>query len=71
MPRILVALGLALAAGTVGCAVVKPSQREILSERAMRPESETLEDHFRQHWQESREGAFGGYAAAGGGCGCN
>jgi hypothetical protein len=54
-----------------GCARVKPYQREALSLRPMTAQSEALEDHFRQHWQESREGAAGGYAAAGGGCGCN
>jgi hypothetical protein len=54
-----------------GCVVVKPFQREYLSERAMRPSSEIAEDRFRAHWQESREGATGGFGAAGGGCGCN
>ncbi|MSP61056.1 MAG: DUF4266 domain-containing protein [Myxococcales bacterium] len=54
-----------------GCVVVKPHAREMLSLRAMDPASEALEDHFRQHWQESREGGSGGYTSAGGGCGCN
>jgi hypothetical protein len=54
-----------------GCVVVKPYQREYLSERAMRPASEAAEDRFRAHWQESREGSIGGFGAAGGGCGCN
>ena len=49
-----------------GCVVVKPFQREYLSERAMRPASEATEDRFRAHWQESREGASGGFGAAGG-----
>lgn len=61
-------LGL-LAAG--GCVVVKPYQREALSQRAMTPGSESTEDRFRQHWQSSREGGTGGFGAAGGGCGCN
>jgi hypothetical protein len=52
-----------------GC--VKSYQREYLSLRSMTPEAEALDDHFRQHWQESREGSSGGYAGAGGGCGCN
>jgi hypothetical protein len=56
---------------SAGCVVVKPFQREYLSERAMRPASEATEDRFRAHWQESREGATGGFGAAGGGCGCN
>jgi hypothetical protein len=54
-----------------GCAPVKPYQREYLSERAMRPDSEAAESRFRSHWQESREGSTGGFGAAGGGCGCN
>jgi hypothetical protein len=54
-----------------GCAVVKPYQREYLSERVMQPGAESAEDHFRQHWQGAREGSEGGFGAAGGGCGCN
>jgi hypothetical protein len=54
-----------------GCVVVKPFQREYLSERAVRPGAEASEDRFRAHWQESREGGMGGFGAAGGGCGCN
>ena len=53
-----------------GCARVKPYQREWLSERAMTPTAEAAEDEFRAHWQSSREGAEGGFGAAGGGCGC-
>jgi hypothetical protein len=75
MPRVmrsialLVATVMLCAAG--GCVVVKPYQREQLSERVMTPGSETVEDRFRQHWQGSREGASGGFGSAGGGCGCN
>ena len=57
--------------GLSGCVVVKPYQREHLSNRAMTPGTESEEDRFRQHWQGSREGATGGFGAAGGGCGCN
>jgi hypothetical protein len=53
------------------CAVVKPWEREVLSQRCMTPGAEKSEDKFRQHWQFSREGAEGGFGAAGGGCGCN
>lgn len=67
---------LAIALGTValslgGCVRVKPYQREYLSEHAMNPTAEAAEDEFRAHWQSSREGAEGGFGAAGGGCGCN
>ena len=71
MKRALLGCCLALAAAAAGCAPVKPYEREYLSERAMRPESESTENRFRQHWQESREGSAGGFGAAGGGCGCN
>jgi hypothetical protein len=54
-----------------GCARVKPYEREVLSLRCMTPGVEKSEDRFRQHWQFSREGAEGGFGAAGGGCGCN
>jgi hypothetical protein len=54
-----------------GCVVVKPYQREHLSERVMTPGAEAMEDRFKQHWSSSREGAVGGFGAAGGGCGCN
>ncbi len=67
MKRALLVCVLALSAA--GC--VKPWQREYLSERAMTPGSESTEDHFRQHWQFSREGSEGGFGATGGGCGCN
>ncbi len=68
---VLVALALFASLGLTGCARVKPYEREYLSERAMRPLAESAEDSFREHWQTSREGAEGGSAAAGGGCGCN
>ena len=54
-----------------GCVRARPYERETLSLRPMDPTSEHCEDRFRQHWGDSREGAAGGYAAAGGGCGCN
>ena len=57
--------------GATGCARVQPYEREELSLRHMTGDAEHVEDKFRQHWQESREGASGGYGAAGGGCGCN
>jgi Domain of unknown function (DUF4266) len=66
---LLAALLVAGAATTSGC--VKAWQKEYLSQRPMRPTSETSEDRFRGHWQSSREGSEGGFGAAGGGCGCN
>ena len=69
-PLLLLAL-LAVCAGAVGCARVHSYERESLTVRAMDGDVERVENKFRQHWQESREGGAGGYASAGGGCGCN
>jgi hypothetical protein len=66
-----VLLLVAVTGAAAGCARVKPYEREYLSERAMTPGAESAEDHFRQHWQSSREGSEGGFGAVGGGCGCN
>jgi hypothetical protein len=82
MPRLrfgglLVALVVvASALGSVsGCAhvppPVQPWQREHLSKRAMRFDTDGEEDRFRQHWLGSREGADLGFGQPGGGCGCN
>ena len=69
--RLLLAVALCLPLGPLVTGCVKPYQLELLSLKAMDPSAEEMEDHIRQHWQESREGARGGYSAAGGGCGCN
>ena len=60
-----------ISVAAAGCVRVRPYQREYLATRAMDPSTETAENRFRQHWQESREGSVGGFGAAGGGCGCN
>ena len=69
--RMWLAAALCASLGATGCVTVKPYQREILSQRSMDPATERVEDKFRQHWAESREGPSGGFGAAGGGCGCN
>ncbi len=69
---LLVAVALAGSVG-VGCAhpsPVRPWQSEHLAKRPMRFD-DGLETMFRQHLFYAREGAFGGYGDAGGGCGCN
>lgn len=66
------ALLLAVGAGA-GCATQPPVrawQREHLAKRAMQFD-DGLEGRFRSHLFYAREGAFGGYGDAGGGCGCN
>jgi hypothetical protein len=55
----------------VGCAHVKPYEREVLSRPSMDPASEGSDARFQAHLRESREGATASSGAAGGGCGCN
>jgi hypothetical protein len=69
-PARLIALALAAAAVTSGCATVRPSEREILSRPEMNPAMEGMEEKFQSHVESAREGGFGGHGAAGGGCGC-
>jgi hypothetical protein len=59
-----------VAALPVGCATVRPSEREVLSRPEMNPQGEGMEEKFQSHVESAREGAFGGHGAAGGGCGC-
>ncbi len=56
---------------SLGCATVRPEQRAVLADPTMQYEDEPLEEGARQHVYENREGAFGGGAVQGGGCGCN
>jgi hypothetical protein len=72
--RVRWALGLPVILGfvltAVGCATVKPSEREVLSRPEMNPATEGMEEQFQSHVESAREGGFGGHGAAGGGCGC-
>lgn len=68
--RITLAATLSLVALS-GCATVAPYEREYLSRPCMDAALDTKALAFRAHVHESREGASGGYGAAGGGCGCN
>jgi len=70
--RLALVVGLVLApVTTIGCAHVKPWERELLAKPKMAldgdPEAALLEQHVYQY----REGSAGGYGGAGGGCGCN
>jgi hypothetical protein len=56
--------------GTSACVAVKPYERELLAQPGMSFSPDPGNDSF-QHALESREGAFGGNGASGGGCGCN
>ncbi len=55
----------------VGCAHVRPDQREALAKPSMNAASEAGEGSFQAHVRESREGSTASAGAAGGGCGCN
>lgn len=58
------------AAGSAGCSLVKPYEREALSQPGMRLDP-TPDTAAEQHMLESREASAGGFGGAGGGCGCN
>jgi hypothetical protein len=64
---------LALAALSSGCAAmsVKPWDRDLLAEPAMRHIPDPLEYAVDQHVYFSKEGSLGGASVGGGGCGCN
>ena len=59
-----------LAAGC-GRYAVRADEKELLADRIMQPDYDTLETGSDQHVLSNREGSEGGYGAAGGGCGCN
>ena len=61
----------ALALASNGCAVVKPWERDQLSERHMAFESDTLEAAREAHIYFSKEASMPGGSGGGGGCGCN
>ncbi len=72
MIRLSKALTLLIVALVCGsCVTVHPWERAILSDPVMQgeliPETVFLEQHF----LGTREASAGGYAIAGGGCGCN
>ena len=56
---------------SVGCARVKPHQRELLSHPAMQQPPEKTVHARDQHMFQVREGTRGATGTAGGGCGCN
>ncbi|MCP4805126.1 MAG: DUF4266 domain-containing protein [Proteobacteria bacterium] len=53
------------------CVTVRPYERELLADPVM--QAEHIEDCLaqEQHFLATREASAGGYAIAGGGCGCN
>ena len=73
LTRGLVAIGLAsaLLVGASGCAMVRPYQRERLTDRIMSFKAEAKEDARLTKSFDAREGSTGGNGGAGGGCACN
>ena len=61
-----------MAAGA-GCGryAVRADEKEYLADRIMQSDYDEMETANDQHVLTNREGAQGGYGAAGGGCGCN
>ncbi|HEX9654855.1 MAG TPA: DUF4266 domain-containing protein [bacterium] len=55
----------------IGCATVRPYEREFLADRIMSFEANREEVVMERHFIETREGSMGGYGGAGGGCACN
>lgn len=53
-----------------GCAVVKPYEREKLSDPIMDPVSPVSKQTLDQKFFSTREGSAGGGTGVGGGCGC-
>ncbi|MFO7180583.1 MAG: DUF4266 domain-containing protein [Pseudomonadota bacterium] len=60
-----------LAAAAFGCATVRPEQRAILADPVMQFPADERDERARAQVLEYREGARGGSAIRGGGCGCN
>jgi hypothetical protein len=55
----------------MGCAPVKPWQRELLADPIMQSDRNPLQTAQLDHIYFSREAATGGRSVGGGGCGCN
>jgi len=50
---------------------VEPWQRDILSDKSMQLDPDSMQSYANDHIYFSRESASGGRGAGGGGCGCN
>ena len=60
-----------LSCALVGCATVRPADRERLADPSMRFDATSMAERHEQHVADNREGSTGGGSAKGGGCGCN
>ncbi len=66
-----IALASLLLALLVGCAPVKPWERDVLARPDMAWDPDPLEAAHRKHVFWSKEAALPGGGSGGGGCGCN
>jgi hypothetical protein len=64
-------VGMASLTGALGCATVRPEQRAVLADPKMRFQGDPRASAQLEHALQNREGAQGGGAVQGGGCGCN
>lgn len=71
--RLRAALTLSLLALASGCTItpVQPWEKGLLAKPGMRFGADRLESRYAEHIYSSKEGASGGAAVGGGGCGCN
>jgi len=69
--RLLLVVGAFVLLTSMGCANVRPYQREFLSDRIMDPAAGRWEMSAERKMLSTREGAAGGVLGAGGGCACN
>jgi len=60
-----------LALLSLGCAPVKPWERDILAQDKMKLVPNPVENALDEHIYFSKEAASGGQGVGGGGCGCN
>lgn len=70
--RLLVVLLLGAGVATVGCTPVRANQKQRLADPIMVFDHDHVHTEMMGHILTPREGAIGGFSAAGaGGCGCN
>jgi Domain of unknown function (DUF4266) len=55
---------------SLGCAPVRPWEREYLADETMQFDPDPLKAEWNNHVREVLEGSRGGYNGSGGGCGC-
>jgi len=60
-----------LSATAQSCVTTKAYERELLAKKVMAPDPDADREALRSHLIGTREGAVGGLAGGGGGCGCN